>query len=141
MSVKISSHHQQLLPLLKDVFGISMHNLNLDLFTTHETKIEEIELLRGLRKHRELTTIMYNLYSAGYLTILGHKYPRYEAWKNAHKHGDQRRGEVTLDHILPKSEYPSLAFDHTNWQVMTQEANKAKGSDYSTADLDRVLGQ
>ncbi|MFH0941894.1 MAG: HNH endonuclease signature motif containing protein [Chloroflexota bacterium] len=39
--------------------------------------------------------------------------------------------DVTVDHILPRSKYPTLAFDKENLQVLCRECNSRKGAKIS----------
>jgi 5-methylcytosine-specific restriction endonuclease McrA len=140
MNISISPKHQQFFPDLEDL-GIFFDKVTDNLFTTDSTTISEVALKRLIVKKAELVSILYTLYATGHLTIRGHEYPTYKLWQETHRRADQKLSEVTLDHILPKSKFPHLAFKVSNWQVMSRDKNKAKGSDYSMADVNKVLGQ
>jgi hypothetical protein len=141
MNISISPKHQQFFAQLEDAFGIFFDKVGLNQFTTEHTFISTKDLNKQLCENEELASLLYTLYATGHLTIRGHEYPTYKLWQETHRRADQKLSEVTLDHILPKSEYPSLTFMVSNWQVMSRDKNKAKGSDYSMADVNKVLGQ
>jgi hypothetical protein len=140
MNININNKHQQFFPELEEL-GIFFEKVGFNTFTTELTRITEKQLSRLLRKNFELAHILYTLYATGHLTIVGHQYPTYKLWQETHRRADQKLSEVTLDHILPKSEFPSLTFMVSNWQVATRDKNKAKGNAYSMADANKVLGQ
>jgi hypothetical protein len=140
MNITIYPKIQKLFPLLEEL-GIFFEKVGADQFTTEHTLVPLIDLSMLIAETEELASLLYTLYSTGYLTIEDHKYPTYKLWQSSHRRADQKLSEVTLDHILPKSKFPSLTFEVDNWQVMSRDKNKAKGSDYSMADVNRVLGQ
>jgi hypothetical protein len=140
MNINISTKHQQFFPELEEL-GIFFEKVGFNSFTTELTQITERQLTRLLRKNFELAHILYTLYATGHLTIQGHEYPTYKLWQEKHRRADQKLSEVTLDHILPKSEFPSLTFMVSNWQVMSKDKNQSKGTEYSMDDVNRVLGQ
>ncbi len=68
--------------------------------------------------------ILYDLYACRWLVITDLKYPTYLDWK--YKHSD-----MSIDHILPKKYFPLLTFDCSNWQPLSIEENKDKGTEFA----------
>jgi hypothetical protein len=140
MNITIYPKIQKLLPLLEEL-GIFFEKVGVNQFTTEHTFVPLIDLTEVIVETEELASLLYALYATGYLTIQDHEYPTYKLWQSSHRRADQKLSEVTLDHILPKSKFPSLTFEVDNWQVMSRDKNKAKGIEYSMSDVNRVLGQ
>lgn len=60
--------------------------------------------------------------------------------KKGNKLESGERIHLTVDHILPKSEFPELKLYKNNLQVLCQECNKGKDSSYKEEDL-KILNE
>ncbi|BAQ65499.1 hypothetical protein [Geminocystis sp. NIES-3709] len=76
-------------------------------------------------------TVLYSLYSCGYLTVVDIQYPTYQDWKNKYPN-------MTLYHQLPRKWFPLLTFDCSNWKAMSKKDNKRKKDDFINEGVERL---
>ena len=85
---------------------------------------------KGNEQYR--ASILYSMYSCGWLIITDHKFPKYSDWKS-------KNPGMTLDHVLPKCDFPLLTFDVCNWQPLTHQENSKKWAYFDKKEIDHVL--
>ena len=77
-------------------------------------------------------SVLYSLYACRYLIIGDIKYPSYNDWKQEYGRG------MTLDHKLPRKYFPDRTFDCDNWQPLSPQQNRRRGTNFLPEGLDEL---
>lgn len=99
-----------------------------------ETKKEILdEFISSAKEEHQhiIASILYRLYSCGYLAIKDIKYPRYRDWK-------RENPQYTLDHKLPIRWFPQYTFDCANWQALTAQQNSQKKDQFLEQGIEKI---
>ncbi|MGL5076882.1 MAG: hypothetical protein ACRDBG_13805 [Waterburya sp.] len=126
------NHVHSILELVYFRFNvIKSHNHVVYIHTDRIIELTQAQCTRLIVKEsptqqRFMARMLWQFYSSGNLRISDIKYPKYLHWTNHWR--AKGLGKVSIDHILPREQFPQLTFDCSNWQPMTLEANQLKNN-------------